>query len=380
MGTLPQSAPEPERNPRGHDPVVHGSKAAIAAAIFAGLAMIGTFAIAYVNWSNRSDQKTQRATEQADAHINAFIDLKLNPAVKAVNDNTNEKFGELSNQIHELDVRIARLEGPLTKRVSSLEYQAHQQSIRENITEYALAKPDDLKRDLPQVGSTLRTASEHKVKVTAPVLSDLQKGLNAIAPSTLGYWPTAAQFISYRSQNTVPDFASLALPDLPNCTDHNPTPMKLIVSDEEAKNGKAGDVANVPDLLNETDKNKTHMVPAVYKDCRFTLDSPEETARIPNLGEGRSYVLTFRHCQIVYRGGQITLLTPHPSPLPVTGRSHMRSDVYIITGQTVHFENCLFLFAINSTPPVEGQSLTQQLLDQNGPRLTVTFPQATKQS
>jgi hypothetical protein len=59
--------------------------------------------------------------------------------------------------------------------------------------------------------------------------------------------------------------------------------LELVVSDEEAKYGKAGDVANLPDLLNETDKNKTHIVPAVYKDCRFTLDSPEEAARIPNL-------------------------------------------------------------------------------------------------
>jgi len=156
--------------------------------------------------------------------------------------------------------------------------------------------------------------------------------------------------------------------------------MKLIVSDEEAKNGKAGDVANVPDLLNETDKNKTHMVPAVYKDCRFTLDSPEETARIPNLGEGRSYVLTFRHCQIVYRGGQITLLTPNPGPLPVTGKSHMRSDVYIITGQTVHLENCLFAFVMNFQPPKEGRWMTEQLLAQSGSRFTVKSPKSATQS
>src|SRR5207245_2138176 len=112
----------------------HGSKAAIAAAIFACIAAIAAVGSCYVNWSNRSDQKTQQTKEQFKTDVNTLIDAKLNPAVKVVNDHTDEKFGELSNQIHALDVRIARLEGPLTKRVSSLEYQADQQSIRENIT------------------------------------------------------------------------------------------------------------------------------------------------------------------------------------------------------------------------------------------------------
>src|SRR5258708_7943873 len=73
-------------------------------------------------------------------------------------------------------------------------------SIRGNIAEYALAKPDDLKHDLPNVRATLQAASKNNIKVSLPVLSDLQKGLNAIDPGTPGYWPTAAEFIGYRSQ------------------------------------------------------------------------------------------------------------------------------------------------------------------------------------
>ena len=130
MGTqVPISPQQPNQDQerRGHDPVVHGSKAAIAAAIFAGLAMPGTFTTAYVNWSNRSDQKTQRAKDDADAHTNSLIDSKMNPAVAMVNGHTDEKFGELSGQIHALDVRIARLEGPLAKRVAGLETRSTQQ-------------------------------------------------------------------------------------------------------------------------------------------------------------------------------------------------------------------------------------------------------------
>ena len=103
--------------------------------------------------------------------------------------------------------------------------------------------------------------------------------------------------------------------------------MELIVSNEEAKNGKVNDTANISDLLKETDKNKTHMVSAVYQDCRFTLDSPEKTARIPNLGHLRSFVLTFRHSQIVYRGGEIKLLTPNPRPTAITGKSNVRRRI-----------------------------------------------------
>ncbi len=51
-----------------------------------------------------------------------------------------------------------------------------------------------------------------------------------------------------------------------------------------------------------------------------------------------------------------------------------RSDVYAFIGQKLYFENCLFLFVINSAPPNEGQSLTQQLLAQSGDRFTVTAP------
>lgn len=73
---IPPQAPQ-DQGRAGHDPVVHGSRAAIAAAIFAGLAMIGTFATAYVNRSNRSDQKTQQAKTEADTHTNSLIEAKV---------------------------------------------------------------------------------------------------------------------------------------------------------------------------------------------------------------------------------------------------------------------------------------------------------------
>ncbi len=284
---------------------------------------------------------------------------------------TNIRLDRIEKGIGTIENRLGAVEQTLV----GIQYDLSRQSL----INHASLPLQDFKANLPDLSSAIAAAQQQHVRVSSKVTEDLGKKL-AASTDAPHFWPTAAEFISYRSQVATADFQNLIRPDLPNCTDHAPTPMKLIVSDEEAKYGKAGDVANVPDLLNETDKNKTHLVPAVYKDCRFTLDSPEETSRIPNLGEHRSYILTFRHCQIVYRGGPITLLTPNPEPTAITGKSRERSDVYIITGQTVHFENCLFLFAINSTPPVEGQSLTVQLLAQRGQRFTVRFPESATQS
>jgi hypothetical protein len=313
----------------GHDPAVHGSKAAIAAAIFAGLAMIGTFATAYVNWSNRSDQKTHQANADADAHSNSLIDAKVSLAAKAVNDHTDQKIGDLSNQIHALDVRIARLEGPLASRVSTLEQRAEQQA--------SLAKL---------------------------VLGDLQRSLNTTDRSAPTYWPVVSEFISYRSQISVEDYQQLLRHDLPNCVDKPPVPMKVTMD-------AAAEMARKLDV--EANKG-TRFAPALYEDCRFTLDSPEEVASIPELGQGNSYDLTFRRCQIVYHGGPIRIFVTNPRPTPITGYGPTRSDVFVVMGQTIRFEKCLFVFDIKSQPSTEGQSLTQQLLTQSGPTLTVKFP------
>lgn len=144
-------------------------------------------------------------------------------------------------------------------------------------------------------------------------------------------------------------------------------PMELTISAEDEKNWKRGEVRDASELMGA---NGTKMKSALYENCVFVLDSPEDAARISGLWE-RSYILTFRHCQIVYRGGTIALLTPHQHPSFITGKGPTRTDVYVFWGQTLRFDNCLFAFAINSSPANEGQSLTQQLLAQSGPVLTV---------
>jgi hypothetical protein len=191
MGTPAANPSEPpqDQGRSRHDPVVHGSKAAIAAAIFAGLAMIGTFTIAYINWSNRSDQKTQQEKTQGDAHINDLI--AANPSVKGINENINQKFGELSKQIHDLDVRLARLEGPLTSRVEKLETRTNQQ--------ISLARIMDPARTLATIRAELRVAQASGRPLPVSDLTDYKNAIQALPTSAREYWTTAAAIINYQS-------------------------------------------------------------------------------------------------------------------------------------------------------------------------------------
>lgn len=221
---------------------------------------------------------------------------------------------------------------------------------------------------LPAVQRLVAVAKDQEFKPDIHVLDAIANKLSAANTSAVGFWPTAAQLISYRSQNTVSASLNLTRPDLPNCTDHPPKPMELTVGGEDEKTWKVGERREV---YNAPNPSGTMSTSALYQDCRFTLDSPEDTKRIPNLGEGKAYILTFRRCLIVYGGGQITLLTPNPRPTILTGKSPQRSDIYLLMGQTVRFDDCLLLFSINSKPPTEGQSLTEQLLAQRGSLLSV---------
>jgi hypothetical protein len=283
----------------------------------------------------------------------------------------NEKDG-VNETLHRVEQTVNRTE----TKLETLEPFIHD-VIQHQFDSAAKLSPSALQERLPAIQHLAAVAQNQGVKVDAPALDVLGRKLGAVDTKATGFWPAAAELINYRSQIIIHDIQSLMRSDLPNCTDHDPTPMELTIGEEDEKTWKRNDSRDASKL---TGDNGTKMVGALYQDCRFTLDSPEETARIPELGQQRSYVITFRHCQIVYRGGQVALLTPHPHPTAITGKSPERTDVYILTGQTVRFENCLFVFALNSQPPSEGQWLTKQLLAQGGSRLTVTSPKPSTHS
>jgi hypothetical protein len=319
MGAQAQIPPEqqPQQNQAGYHPPTHGTWAqwvAPAVTLIIGIVSVSLM----VHYRNEDN-----AAKISDEHIRNLVEDKFKPVNRDVVEDKIGKLGDkidkLGEKVETLSQRVSNIEGRLDKRVSTLERRADQQ-----------------------------------VSLAKLVLSDLQRNLNATDRSTPGYWPTAAEFVTYRSQvNVGADFQTLSRPDMPNCTDKPPTPMEYRMTAEEEKNS-AG-------------PNPNQFIPALYENCRFVLDSPEEAARVPYAREGRSFLIKFKNCQIIYNGGVIAILNPHPRPSLVNGKGPARGDVYIINGQQIDFENCLFLFSIKTIPPQDGQSMTRELLAQSGP-------------
>jgi hypothetical protein len=261
----------------------------------------------------------------------------------------------------------ARFQTTTDNRLQAIENQL--KDIRRDLSTQSLINHAALplsgfKADLPSLRSALASAKQQNIKASPTVMDDLGKKL-AASVAAPQFWPAAADFINYRSQISILDYQQLMRPDLPNCVDKPPEPMKMTM-DAETEMASRFDLA--------ANSKGTHFTPALYENCRFTLDAPAEQSGIPEFEHRSSFVLTFRRCQIVYHGGPITLLTPHPRPTPMNGYGPTRSDVFMIVGQTIKFENCLFAFSITAAPVTDGQNLTQQLLSQNGSAITVKFP------
>src|ERR1039458_930089 len=135
----------------------------------------------------------------------------------------------------------------------------------------------EFKATLPDLSDALATVSQQKIAIPSNVVSDLRQKVATTDAQAPGYWPVAAELVSYHSQD------ALVRPNLPNCTDHEPVPMQV-------------------------NATKTGIHNAYYENCRFTLDSASDDAKVNDILIEEAFALDFRHCLIVYRGGDINLL------------------------------------------------------------------------
>ena len=207
---------------------------------------------------------------------------------------------------------------------------------RQNLTTYAALPPSEFKAALPDVSSSIAVARKHNITVPPKVIEDLSNQLKASEPATSGFWPAAAELISYRSALSHEDILHLAK-SMPRCVDTQPhaaTTAKAIQAD--------------PDHPQFVPLNPAH-----YDNCRIQLDSPEENEKlskaaynvIPNLP------LVFNHCLVIYNGGVVRIQIP----------TH-----------TLTFADCLWEFSVSGTPPPSGQKITETLLASNPD--SFTFP------
>lgn len=146
------------------------------------------------------------------------------------------------------------------------------------------------------------------------------------------YWPTTAEFISYRSENLSPQLAdefAATRNKLPRCTDKPPSP---------------------PQVLSVPSPTKFTSTGAIYQDCKVQLDDPTDEDRINKALEQESLFVTFRRSLVEYHGGPITI--------------HLLRDLHNPSRpiSTLGFEDCIFDFSVVGTPSAEGQTVLLALL------------------
>ncbi len=215
----------------------------------------------------------------------------------------------------------------------------------------AVLPSDAFQAALPELKSALATGKKAGLPVSPKVMIDLQSKLLDANHEASGYWPVVAEFISYRSVSAV----SAPL-NLPNCVDQEPSLARIITSDSKGFTFSR----------------------RIYENCKLSLDSPIETAKINWLVTNTAPALTFRHCLITYHGGPVSLIVA-VTKLPVTVQIETSPPVSWSTtmdSDTLFFENCAFNFSFDYPPPQEGQRVAESLLAQSATfaRLTLEGP------
>jgi hypothetical protein len=210
---------------------------------------------------------------------------------------------------------------------------------------------------LPEIKSTVATARKDRISVPPAVIEGLRDKLLASNSNAPDFWPTIAEFISYRSLIQSPPprrplgqayYAAI----VPTCTDSFPAPMKVtaVLSPHEIAQSRG-----------------------IYENCLFVLDSPDQDQRINTILNTRTPYLTFKNCLIEYRGGEINLILawdkmPFTITLvPPTPEDKTPPEVHqtTLSGPAIEFENCMFDFSLQGPPPEKGQQISTTLLAQN---------------
>ena len=218
--------------------------------------------------------------------------------------------------------------------------------IKQGLLNHASMPLPDFRASLPDLGVALATAKQQDVKTSPEVIDGIRQKLIASGTTAAGFWPTAAQFISYQSQIGVIGFQGLQRPNLPNCVDSDPTPMNVTSGSNEA-----------PPI---------NVSPSHYDNCVFTLDSARDDAKINSLLEAGSVMIAFRHCFIIYHGGQVDLKLVFSGRPSVISMPNKTSVPLGLTIRAVRFENCLFNFAFVKAPTPQGQEITKKFLAEQG--------------
>jgi hypothetical protein len=242
---------------------------------------------------------------------------------------TEEQLKQIRDSIADINARLSKL---------SLNFSASQP-----ISQF--------KSTLPELRSNIATAQKQNVKLPSTVLGDLRSKLAGTKADAPDYWPVVADFITYRSVSS----ASWSIPtNLSNCRDTKARTATL--NENFTLNG-------VPQKM-AVDMNG-------FVNCRFTLDSAVDGEWFNRLITKPS-VIFFDKCVIVYNGGPVV------ARLDLAYKEHVVDSVAVGQGtsrltvsNSVAFDDCIFEISVENTPTEQAKGLTQRLLAQEPPKMSL---------
>jgi hypothetical protein len=207
---------------------------------------------------------------------------------------------------------------------------------KQTLISHSQLPPEEFKASLSGLTSAIKAAEKKRLKVSPGIMNDLQAKLKLTEASTPGFWPAAAEFVTYRSQ-LVAGWNNVNLP-LCGSVPANANINKIEMTGEKVANGE--EVAKV-----------THS-PFVYKTCKIVLDSPAATIAMSQVMSFSD--LIFDHCVIFYGGGPIVFV-PVKVAVNETTPPKLRGGI--------EFDSCLFIFSLPTAPAPGGQKLITTLLE-----------------
>jgi hypothetical protein len=247
-----------------------------------------------------------------------IIDAEIDSRTEKPNANRDSKIAKMDESLQKLAVDFGKMSSKLDTFID-LE--------KDRLKKIGDLTPPQFQRALPELRDAIQDAVALKVPISPAVQSAIQNNLLAVSTREPSYWPTVAQYITYRSE---------AQPD--------PSPFLFLLQLE--KDMRCYD--RLP-----TTESFPLAGPFSYSSCVIDLgDHPDEQLSIiiANLSKkGRDKHFIFSFCVVKYSGER-----------PINP---------ILAGAV--FNSCFYVFSANPAPSLFEQRVIRAVLDSQGSTVKV---------
>lgn len=303
-----------------------------------------------LTWHARIGWIAISVTATALVTLFSFVLLRL-PRTADVQNAVSTAF---NSEVSPLNDKISAISEKLAVLTATMEFLKPDVSKNlPKVMKQSLQQKGDLELGLKTLVALTTKAQEQRITTDPVAIEEVVRDLLSIKNRNADFWRASTSLLNYRSFDMSPkQTADLSISSLPNCTNSKPQPFRI------TQVGPKGDVEKFSNPY--------------YENCLFTLDSAEDDARINSMVMDGFPVIEFRHCLIVYKGGDFTLVSwIHMENASTWTSGKGRGLTLNFNGPTLWFTGCLFDFSVSSQTPEPGKEIMQALLSQTGMSLGI---------